>query len=465
MKSFLLFISILFSATLFAQPEYSLHMQTYLPQAAINVNPGSFTDHRINIALPGVYTGYLNSSFQLSDILSRTAGGRKLDLEPAIKRMDANGNSLRSSISAHALALTFRTKKDLQLTFFHNTHFDFQLTYPKTLPALIWRGNGAFVGERVGIAPNLNILGYNEYGMGLATRANDKMIVGINLKYVNGFLGVRTEKAETYLTTDEEYYQLTFENDVEIQTAGLTDIFSGDEDDVLDEMPIDYLIIAGNRGFSVDLGLTYEVTKKLSLQFAVQDFGYISWDQKVYEQESVGTYTYDGQIVRPFSDDNDDFNFEAVRDTISDIFEFTAREKPFLSNFPVKAFVSGSYKLDETLTLGASMHYENYADAGVSNAVFAAHAQKRFGRNFHLGGVAGFHNNTFAFLGANTAVQLGPVQFYLGTDNLITLLDPTLGRFTNVRTGLNLCFGRKYKKEKKNQEEQKVEEVQRNYFN
>jgi len=456
MKLFLTTAFLLSFSFAFGQQEFSLFTQSHLPQAAINANPGNFTDHKWNVILPGAYGGFLNSSFQMSDIMDRTANGYKINLEPAIRKMENQGNALRTSLSAHVVGLTFRTKKDLQFTFFHNTHFDMQLTYPKSLPALLWRGNGAFLGERVEVAPNLNLLGYNEYGMGFATRANKKMIFGINLKLVNGFVGVRTEKANTFLTTDEEYYQLTFENDVEIQTAGFANVLDENEEDVLAEMSPEYLIILGNQGFSVDLGMTYEVTKRFQLQVAVQDFGYISWENQVFEHSSQGTYTYDGQIVRPFSDDNDEFDFEQVRDTITDIFEFNSSEKPFLSNFPIKGFVSGQYKMDPSFNLGASLHFEQFADAGVTNVALALHAQKRFGRNFYLGGVAGFHNDKFAFLGANSTLQLGPVQFYIMTDNLITILDPTFGQFTNVRTGLNLSFGRNTKKEKGEKKERNV---------
>lgn len=462
MKIFSFLFCLFFSTVIFAQPEYSLHMQKHLPQAAINVNPGSFTDHRINVVLPGVYGGFGNSAFQISDIFQRTSEGQEITLEPAIRKMKDTGNSLRSSFSVHALALTFRTKKDLQFTFFQNTHFDFQLTYPKTLPALLWRGNGAYIGERVDVAPKINVLGYNEYGMGIATRANDKIIVGANFKLVNGFVGVRTEKAETYLTTGAEYYQLTFENDIKLQTAGLTDIFDENEEDVIGDWTPEYIILGGNYGFSVDLGLTYQVSDKLELQFAAQDFGYISWENQVYEQTSEGVYNYDGEIVRPFSDDNDEFDFEQVRDTISDIFEFNSKEKAFLSNFPIKGFVSGSYQIDPTLNLGASLYYEHFADADVSNAALSLHAQKLFGKVFYLGGVAGFHKDEFLFLGANATLQLGPVQLYFITDNMVTLFDPTYGRFTNVRTGLNLSFGRNTKQAKE-EEESIIKNP--NYFN
>ena len=459
----LTFLSCLFFANvILAQPEYGLHFQKHLPQSAINVNPGIFTDHKVNVTLPGVQGGFMNSSFQWSDALTRSRGEYDLDLEPAIREMENTGNFIRSSVSASALGLTFRIKDNYQFTFFHNTHVDFQLTYPKTLPALIWRGNGAFVGEQVEVAPQINLLGYNEYGMGFATRANDKIIVGVNLKYVNGVMGINTEKANTILTTDAEFYQLTFENDIRIQTAGLTDIFDGDEDDILADTDPSYFVIGGSRGFSVDMGLSYQVNDKLELQMAIQDFGYISWDQHVLEQTSLGTFEYNGEIVRPFTDDNDEFDFDEVRDSISDIFEFNAREKVFLSNFPLRVFASGSYQLDPTLSLGASLHFENYADAGTTNTVIGFHAQKLFGKVFYLGGVAGFHNESFAFLGANGTLQLGPVQLYLMTDNLITLIDPTFGRFTNVRTGINLSFGRKNKKKEEVEEEA---EPANNYFN
>ena len=447
MKSTLIIFCFLFSHSIFAQPEYSLPFLKNLPQAPNQVNPAIITDHKINFSFPGIYGGFLNSGFQWKDILTETADGYDLDLEPALANMKNTGNAMRASFSASAYSFTFRVKENYQLSFFHNTTLDFQLAYPKALPALIWRGNGAFVGEDVEIAPNINIMGYTEYGFGLAVRANDKATFGGNLKYVNGFVGVNTQRASTVLTTGAEYYQLMFNNDIDIRTAGLVDIFDGDEDDLLVNSDPSYFINGGSAGFSVDLGMDYQVNDKLNIQVAVQDFGYISWDQNVLSQTSKGEFTYEGEIIRPFADGSDGLDLEAVRDSLSDLFDFTSRPSSFLSNFPLKAYISGAYEIRPKLTIGASAHIEYHIDAKTSNAVGAVHVQKQFGRILYLGGIAGFHSKSFAFLGANAVVELGPVQLFFITDNLITMIDPTLGRMTNFRTGLNLNFLRKKKEE------------------
>lgn len=442
MKIYTSLIFLFFSIALTAQSDYSLLFQKYLPQANINANPGIFSDHKINISLPNVSGEFMNSGFQFNDAIVETAGGNDLDFEKALRKMKNKGNFARASFSASAFAINFRIKENYQFSFFHNTVMDFQVKYPKTLPALLWRGNGAFVGQEVEIAPNINGLGYSEYGFGFATKANDKMTIGFNAKYVNGFLGVQTHKASTVLHTGEEFYQLTFVNDVELRTAGLTDIFDSEEENSFATTDPAYFMTGGSRGFSVDLGMDYQVNDKLNIQVAVQDFGSISWSQHVLQQTSKGTFEYNGEIVRPFGNENDEFDFKQVRDSISDLFEFSAKPKTFLSNLPLHAYAAAAYQLDPTLTIGGSLHVEQFADMEVTNITVALHGQKQFGNVFYLGGIMGY-NSSIPFFGVNTTLQLGPAQLFFITDNVITLIDPTIGRLTNMRAGLNLSFLRK----------------------
>ncbi len=207
------------------QQEFGLPFLTHLAQAPVQVNPATFTDHKINLAFPNAFGGYQNSAFQIGSLFKNTAEGRVLDLETALHGMKPAGNVLRSSASVNGGALSFQIKKKFQFTFFQNTHFDLQVAYPKTLPELLWRGNAAFIGQEVEIAPKLNLLGYNEYGFGIAAKLHEKFSGGINFKYLSGFVGFKTLRAQTSVLTDEEYYQLTFNSDILFLTGGLTDIF------------------------------------------------------------------------------------------------------------------------------------------------------------------------------------------------------------------------------------------------
>lgn len=435
-----LILTILSVASVWAQQEQGLLFLPHLVQVPTQVNPAIFTDARINYALPNAYVGFQNSSFNLGSLIQEKEGQKELNLEPALAQMAAAGNSVRLAGSVNSYALSFQFLKKFQASFFSNTHLDAQFVYPKGLPELLWRGNGAFIGETVEIGPKLNVLGYTEYGIGLAAKMFDNISVGLNFKYINGFVGIQTAKSQASIHTDEEYYQLTLQSDMLLYTAGLTDIFDENEEDVIRYQYDSYIFRTNNIGFAVDLGISAKLNDKLEFQAAAQDLGNINWKEHVLEQRSQGEYRYDGQSVRPLNDEGKDFDFETVKDTLDELFVPVSSRKPFVSKLPNRYFVAGKYELSPKLQAGLSLQAESYQYE--TSLAVAAHLQKQVKNFLFAGLVAGYHSQTSAFVGANLTLQLGPVQIFAISDNLITLIDPYKGRGTNLRAGLNLVLGK-----------------------
>ncbi|MCB0518746.1 MAG: hypothetical protein H6577_03830 [Lewinellaceae bacterium] len=442
MKKLSMLIWIAFSVVpLWAQQEMGLVFLPHLVQSATQANPAIFTDARINYALPNAYAGYQNSSFNLGSLLVEKDGQKQLDLEAALGKMRPSGNTARLSVAANTFALSFRFLKKFQASFFSNTHLDAQFVYPKGLPELLWRGNGAFIGQEAEVGPKINVLGYTEYGVGLAAKMFDNVSVGLNFKYINGFLAVQTVKSQASVLTDEEYYQLSLKSDMILYTAGLTDVFDENEDDILRYQYKSFIFRTNNIGFAVDLGIHAYLTDKLEVQAAAQDLGNINWKEHVLEQHSEGEYQYAGQAIRPLGDEGKDFDLGVLRDSLSELFEPVSKRKAFVTNLPNRYYVATKYSLSPKLSVGASLHSEFYQYK--TNWALAAHLQKQVKGFLYAGLIAGYHSQTAAFIGANATLQLGPLQLFAISDNLITLIDPYKGRGTNLRAGLNLVLGKK----------------------
>jgi hypothetical protein len=441
-----LIFTILSVASIWAQQEQGLLFLPHLVQAPTQLNPAIFTTAKINYALPNAYAGFQNSGFNLGSLIQEKDGKKELDLEPALAQMAATGNTLRLAASVNSYALSFQFLKKFQASFFSNTHLDLQFAYPKGLPELLWRGNGAFIGETVQIGPKLNVLGYTEYGIGLAAKMFDNVSVGLNFKYINGFMGIQTVRSQAAIHTDAEYYQLSLQSDMLLYTAGLTDVFNENENDIIRYQYDSYIFRTNNVGFAVDLGISAKLNDKLEIQAAAQDLGNINWKEHVLEQRSQGEYRYGGQSVRPLNDEGKDIDFEPVKDTLDALFVPVSRRKPFVTKLPNRFYVAGKYALSPQLQAGLSLQAESYQYQ--TSLAVAAHVQKQVGNFLYAGLVAGYHSQTDAFIGANLTLQLGPVQVFAISDNLITLVDPYKGRGTNLRAGLNLAFGRKKKEQK-----------------
>ncbi len=432
-------LSLLFFLPLAAQQDYGLTFLTHLPQAPLQASPATFSDYRLNLVLPNLSLGYQNSAFAIGDLFrSASDGGQILDLDGPIARMQPDRNAIHTSFSLNTAALSFQLKQKVQVSFFHNTQVDMQLLYPKGLPALLWDGNGAALGKTLEFGPAFNFLAYNEYGLGLAARLHEKFTAAVNVKYLNGLVGVRTIQSLASLYTHPEYYQLELASDMVIRTGGLNDIISGDAEDPLADQSLPYLINSGNNGLGFDVGMSIQVTPRWSANLAMQDIGKIYWARHALEHTSQGTYSYEGQQIRPFAENQESVDFGATVDSVGELFNFKSAVKPFYTPLPQRFSLMLRYEPIRRLTMGAGFHFASWN--GVNQIAASAHVQKQLGRILYLGTVAGYHQQASFFLGANATLQLGPLQFFVLSDNILALLNPVNTRYTNLRAGLNLAF-------------------------
>lgn len=439
-KLFALFTLLLCLRHAQAQQELGLVFLTHLAQVPTQANPATFSDNRFNLVLPNVQAGFQNSAFSLGDLLqANPEGGNSIVLDRALGNMSPTNNFLRSSLSINGAALSFQLLQKVQLSFFQNTQVDFQLGYGKDLPNLLWRGNGAFLGRTMEIGPAVNFLAFNEYGVGLAVKLHEKFTAGVNVKYLNGLVGVRTISSGISMLTSEEYYQMNLQTDMVVRTGGLTDVFNDDE--FLADTSTDGIINSGNSGIGVDIGMSIKVLPKLSVDLVMQDVGKIYWSKNALEQVSNGSFQYDGQEIRPFSDNSDGFDIASSLDSISSLLEFKATAKPFYTQLPQRFSFIGRYELNPRLMAGAAFHYETWNN--YSNVAVTAYLQKQVANLLYVGIMPGWHARQSFVLGANATLQLGPFQFFAITDNLLMFTNPINGQTTNFRAGFNIAFLRK----------------------
>ena len=77
---------------------------------------------------------------------------------------------------------------------------------------------------------------------------------------------------------------------------------------------------------------------------------------------------------------------------------------------------------------------------------FGVGAQKYFGKNFGIGAMYSIQNGSFANIGTNLSLKLGPAQIFVISDNLLPLINQWQAANTNVRIGANVTLNDKKKK-------------------
>jgi hypothetical protein len=225
-----LLLSIAFPLLSKAQQNYTLYNMSSISQS-IYCNPSVFPINNINVGIPALssnYFGVTNTAFKYSDLIyKRDDDSLTFDMNNAISKMSDN-NYLFSHAEIDLLSVGFKIKKN----YFNITiaeKFSGVLNYSKGLIDFLWNGNGPQIGESINLGLGLQYTHYREYGLNYVRKVNNKLNVGIKLKYLYGMENIQTQRANVSLYTDPNDYALKVQSDVLINKSGaINDLIDND---------------------------------------------------------------------------------------------------------------------------------------------------------------------------------------------------------------------------------------------
>lgn len=435
----LTFVFIALSSSVSAQ-ELTLHNMEFLGQRH-SLNPALNPITRFYLTFYDVGLGFSNS-FAINDL----------------RKFDNNSDSFTWSTGKflESMRRNNATKLDQLVNFSFGVRvtpklfihaaaaekFQFRLNYPYDLFAFLLQGNLA--DENVGKPLNIggfrvNSTAYLDFSAGAAYQVNCNLSVGARLKYLKGLANIYTKTAKFNITTNSEYYQVTFDNDLDFRTT-----LPDDNQDFSD------LLKQKNLGYGIDLGATYlMLDKKLLLTGSLLDLGFISWSEggkRYYNKSQTKTFEFRGFNSDALSGNSD--MFEKLVDTITQTFDLgdepSARYK---TNLIPKIYLSGSYEIWKGNRVGAMM-YGEISNKRLSTA-WSVNGQMRLGRILNLQGNISLMNRRLSNIGLGLAANLGPIQWWIVTNNAgFLFFNPLDTRTVHLRTGVNIVFA--YGKDKKN---------------
>ncbi len=460
MKRFILSILIfLFTFSIQAQ-ELGLHFIDNIYQST-STNPGKMSQHRITVGLPSIYLNYSHNGPTIDDMLYKTADGSfNIDIDKGLKEIGDN-NYLRTEFSLETFNVGVRINK-IQVGLSHAVRFNTILGYPRELAEMAFNGNSQYIDQDIEVAPSINSSLYGEIGLHGAYQITDKLSAGIKIKLLSGLGNISTHKNKNQLSiyTDPDYYQLTATTDYQINTAAdffyLDIINEVDSTDFnlnpsLENISTGQLFFGGEGGIAFDIGAEYKVNDKLTLGFSALDLGSINWNNNASNFTSEGVYTFEGINANEVFFGEDSIDFDPVLDTIVSELGFVETNNSYKTSLSPKFYLSGSYDIQKSLTVGAVLHGEILD--GRFNPALGISVQKRFGNIFSLGGIYSMRNKSFANLGVNFVTKLGPIQLYAITDNIISVIKPYDTKNVNFRVGFNVAISKKREKKSKGLQE------------
>ena len=437
MRRFILSITIsILTLSVHSQEELTLHFSRIAQSQA--TNPAIFAEKVVVIGLPSLSFGFANNFLSYRNLIQPVPGtdSIEIDIDRTISRMD-DRNFLRTEASVDIFRLNI-TQKHWYLGLFVSDKVRSSFDFSRGLAELAWYGNGPFIGETIELNPSVQAIYFREYSLSGGIR-QEKWQAGARFKFLTGLANIGMPRSQMALTTASSDYALNMDADYRLQTAGF-ESFAED--------PLSALLSTDNRGFGLDIGGIFRPTKAFTLQASLTNLGYIQWSDGIRNAEINGNYTFEGIPLDELLE-NDSQYFEALIDTLTDIFAPREDNQNYRTELTPRTYFSFTWNPDKKHRLGALV-FGRWNEGFKPSLAF--YGSRRILKWWDLGASLIVREQNDIDLGLQSNLNLGPFQFYFVTDHVLSAIQWEEAKSLNFRFGMNLAFKKKKEKntEKKN---------------
>ena len=442
-------ISILACSVLSAQTDFTMYNMSFVPQSQF-LNPA--TAPKTKFYLGGSGNLGVGLPFSFNDIVKEQVNDTtlKINVKEALGSMNNRLNIPARSGLDLSIGGRINSKLFIHAGITEKIYSNFSMSKDLIGLLLLGNANADNIGKDLNVGGfQYNAAHYREYFVGGSYSPNCNLSFGGRLKYLQGFENVQIKKSVLSLTTDPTTFDLTAKGDIDIRTAGIDttqDYLENKYADITNVKPV-------GSGFGVDLGFKILILdEKLTLGGSLLDFGAITWKKELKQIKSTnpgGNFTFRGIDVYEFINNKDTTSSisQEISDTLTKTFDLELKDatSTYTTFLPTKLYFSGDYRLFKNTQVGANILMEFYnKKPHLGGALYARQDIWRilqFQANFN-------YYNKHASIGTGLALNLGIIQFFVLSDNLVgTLVKPKNAVALNLRTGLNIVwpFG-KFKK-------------------
>ena len=265
-------------------------------------------------------------------------------------------------------------------------------------------------------ALDFQMMHYRSFALGYAKAINDRLQIGGRLKYLWGYshLNVSSNNANAQSSSDD----YTINGRIDYQSAGLTRIPAFRED------IFRYLSHPGNTGWAIDLGFHYAYSDRLVFKGSLLDLGWINW------KSDLSTASISGDIGHPIQ------YFEAERTALLN------GEKTggiaYRTGLSTRLYLGGNYYLNPNSNIGLLLQPilgEEISYWGMALS-YSTNIRNWLNLSFNYNS----YNDNWFHLGTGVSLNLGALQIYAISDNVLALLPKS--KSMHWHTGINYTFGR-----------------------
>lgn len=195
---------------------------------------------------------------------------------------------------------------------------------------------------------------YFEYAVGFSRAITDRIRLGVKAKLLMGNFALYSNKLDVKIETiqDDHKFIMDVYTNGEIYTSAPLNV-THDEEGYVDEVEWDSDIMSisspKNTGVAFDLGVTYNLTDKVTIGASVLDLGFISWKETPNTFVSNNNFTFSGvNINGSVKDDPEtkvtDTYWDQLKDSLTRFADLRHKTKTFKTPLSANALIHLTYK-------------------------------------------------------------------------------------------------------------------------
>jgi len=461
----------------FAQNKELLYDFYEIPQSLMT-NPGVKTSQKWHTGIPfmsGLFAQGATSGVTVNDLFANDGVDFTTKVQERLLDVMRNKDDFSSTSQIEGITVGFRGKNrtDDYYSFGVYGETDIISYWPKDLAILAFEGNG---GNNIGRSfdlGDLNLRGemVNVFHFGINRRMSRALTLGARAKIYSSvfqFQSINNSGSFTTRQGQDNVYESSINADMQLQTAGVREIYDILEEDSnttqkdLASLFSKRVLLGGNLGFGVDFGFSYSLNPQTTITGSILDVGFINNSKDVWNYTIKGNTTTDGISVF-LPEDIDNVNndlWQELIDQIDEALPHGENESSYISWRPVKVYGSIRYDFGEgesplaencgcAVNGGGGRNQGDYRNSvggqlfmmkrplGIQAALTGFY-QRRFGRTFSLKTTYTIDKYSFTNMGLGANLQLGPVNFYVLADNLLSYSNIADSHYASLQFGFNI---------------------------
>jgi len=465
-RTAVIFFALALAFNAYSQQDLTINTMPIIPQSSYT-NPAFKPIPKWYIGFPAlssVYVGVGHSGFAYDDLFHLNTVDDSLQLTDQ-KMINKLGkvNYLSTHASEEILCFGFKARKSY-FSFSYGIKANVQFSYPRDLIKLADKGTGQFVGGTAdfsGIGVNASL--YKEFAIGFSRDVkifNQNFTLGARVKILRGLMNVynKPNNITMGINSDDFAYtanangtiNMTVPDSMAIMLDHLGDSTYNKGGGNLDAQK--FIFNPTNKGVGIDLGASYKLNDKWTFGASVLDLGYINWQTGSGSSVrnyaiSSSNFVFDGVDLSQFigvSDSVQKIKQKEMLDSLGKYFKVNTTKNGYKAPLGTKFYLTAEYSLTKHDIAGLLLHGEMLN--GVLHPSATVSYNKWFCNMFSASLSYSIVNRSYSNVGFGMALNLGPWQIYLLTDNFYCLLKPETTQTINLHFGMNFIFGYRAKK-------------------